>query len=53
MSAIMNAVEMPDHLAENLVIFMRQNHGSSPKRRREKEFRELTAGGGDARRYRP
>jgi hypothetical protein len=33
---------MPDRLAENLIMFIRQNHGSLPKRRREKEFNELT-----------
>jgi hypothetical protein len=38
----MNTVEMPDRLAENLIIFIRQNHGSLPKRRREKELKELT-----------
>jgi hypothetical protein len=42
MRAIMNTVEMPDRLAENLIMFIRQNHGSLPKRRREKEFKELT-----------
>jgi hypothetical protein len=42
LSAIMNTVEMPDRLAENLMMFIRQNHGSLPKRRREKEFKELT-----------
>jgi hypothetical protein len=42
MRAIMNTVEMPDRLAENLIIFIRQNHGSLPKRRREKELKELT-----------
>jgi hypothetical protein len=42
MRAIMNTVEMPDRLAENLIMFIRQNHGSLPKRRREKELKELT-----------
>jgi hypothetical protein len=42
MRAIMNTVEMPDRLAENLIMFIRQNHGSLPKRRRGKEFNELT-----------
>ncbi|MBI1896184.1 MAG: Fic family protein [Acidobacteria bacterium] len=39
---IMNTVEMPDRLAENLVMFIRDNHGRLSKRRRENEFRNLT-----------
>jgi hypothetical protein len=38
---IMDVVEMPDHLAENLVMFIRQNQGSLSKNRREHEFKEL------------
>jgi hypothetical protein len=38
----MNTVEMPDRLAENLIAFIRDNHGKLSKRRREGEFRELT-----------
>jgi hypothetical protein len=38
---IMDAVEMPDRLAENLVIFVRQNNGALSKRRREGEFSKL------------
>ncbi len=38
---IMNAVEMPDRLAENLVIYIRQNNGALSKRRREGEFKDL------------
>lgn len=38
---IMDAVEMPDRLAENLVIFIRQNHGSLSRNRREHEFKAL------------
>ncbi len=38
---IMNTVEMPDRLAEDLLTFIRQNDGSLPKRRRETEFRQL------------
>ena len=37
---IMNTVEMPDRLAENLVAYIRSNHGKLSKRRREGEFRE-------------
>ncbi|WP_127904017.1 Fic family protein [Solirhodobacter olei] len=37
MSAIMNAVEMPDRLAEDLIMFIRQNDGSLSKRRRERD----------------
>ena len=38
---IMDAVEMPDRVAENLVIFIRQNKGTLSKRRREDEFKQL------------
>ena len=38
---IMAAIEMPDRLAEDLVMFIRQNSGALSKNRREKEFREL------------
>lgn len=39
---IMNAVEMPDRLAENLVMFIRSNKGTLSKKRRQNEFRKLT-----------
>jgi hypothetical protein len=39
---IMNTVEMPDRLAENLLMFIRQNKGTLPKRRRTGEFKKLT-----------
>lgn len=39
---IMNTVEMPDRLAENLVRYIRSNHGKLSKRRREGEFNRLT-----------
>jgi len=42
MTAIMNAIEMPDRLVENLILFVRQNKGVLPKKRREKEFGKLT-----------
>jgi Fic/DOC family len=38
---IMDAVEMPDRLAENLVMFIRQNDGSLSKNRRDHEFKAL------------
>ena len=38
---IMDAVEMPDRIAENLVMFIRQNKGTLSKRRREGEFSKL------------
>jgi len=38
---IMDAVEMPDRLAENLVMFIRQNGGSLSRHRREHEFKKL------------
>jgi hypothetical protein len=37
----MDAVEMPDRLAESLVLFIRQNQGKLSKKRREGEFSEL------------
>jgi hypothetical protein len=39
---IMDSVEMPDRLAENLIMFVRQNGGSLSKRRRTGEFAKLT-----------
>ena len=39
---IMDTVEMPDRLAENLLRFIRQNKGRLPKGRRTKEFANLT-----------
>jgi len=38
---IMNTVEMPDRIAENLVMFIRQNSGSLSRNRREGEFKQL------------
>lgn len=38
----MEAVEMPDRVAENLVMFIRQNNGVLSRNRREGEFRQLT-----------
>lgn len=40
--AIENAIEMPDRLAENLVMFIRQNKGTLSKKRRNDEFAKLT-----------
>lgn len=42
MSLISELVEMPDYLAQDLIMFIRQNDGKLPKRRREKEFERLT-----------
>jgi hypothetical protein len=39
---IMDAVEMPDRLADDLLLFIRQNRGKLSKKRREKEFEALT-----------
>jgi Fic/DOC family len=39
---VMNTVEMPDRLAENLLMFIRKNKGKLPKRRRTSEFKKLT-----------
>ncbi len=38
---IMDAVEMPDRIAENLVMFIRQNKGTLSKRCRDGEFSKL------------
>jgi hypothetical protein len=39
---IMETVEMPDRLAQDLIMFIGQNEGRLPKKRREKEFANLT-----------
>lgn len=41
MRRIMDAVEMPDRMAENVLIFIRQNNGTLSRRRRDGEFRQL------------
>jgi hypothetical protein len=38
---IMDAVEMPDRVAGNLMMFIRQNKGALSRRRREDEFEQL------------
>lgn len=38
---IMDAVEMPDRVAETLVMFIRQNGGALPRKRRQTEFKAL------------
>jgi hypothetical protein len=38
----MDMVEMPDRLAQNLIMFIRRNGGTLSNRRREKEFSALT-----------
>jgi Fic family protein len=42
MRRIMEYVEMPDRLAEDLVMFIRKNNGELGKKRRENEFAKLT-----------
>ncbi len=39
---IMDTVEMPDWVAENLVMFVRQNEGTLSKKRRNDEYKKLT-----------
>lgn len=39
---IADFVEMPNRLTQNLVMFIRQNEGILPKKRREKEYKALT-----------
>jgi hypothetical protein len=41
MRRIMEAVEMPDQLAENLIMSIRRNNGALSKKRRQGEFRKL------------
>jgi hypothetical protein len=38
---IVETVEMPDRLAQNLLMFIRQNHGKLPKNRRIGDYRAL------------
>jgi len=42
MARIMEMIEMPDRLAQNLILFIRQNEGALSRRKREKEFSALT-----------
>ena len=39
---VMDAVEMPDRVAENLIMYIRQNSGRLSKKRREGEFKKLS-----------
>ena len=39
---IMDVVEMPDRIAENLMLYIRRNNGALSKKRREGEFQKLT-----------
>ncbi|MHB8369301.1 MAG: Fic family protein [Leptospirales bacterium] len=39
---IIDTVEMPNRLADNLLLFIRQNKGQLPKNRRTREFAKLT-----------
>ena len=39
---IMDTVEMPDRLAEDFIMFTRQNDGSLPNRRRSDEFKAMS-----------
>lgn len=42
MRRIMDTVDMPNRLAEDFILFVRQNQGMLPKSRRKKEFSALT-----------
>lgn len=42
LSRVMEAVEMPDRLAENLIMFIRQNNGMLSKKRRANEYKKLS-----------
>lgn len=41
MRKVMDTVEMPDRLAQNLIMFIRQNSGTLARRRRKNEFSAL------------
>ncbi len=40
--ADVETVDMPDRLAKDSIMFVQQNHGVLPKRRRSHEFSKLT-----------
>ena len=42
MAKIREIIDMPDRLAQNLILFIRQNGGKLSKRKREKDFSALT-----------
>ncbi len=42
MAGINSLVDIPDNMAKSLILFIRQNNGVLPKKRRRKEFAELT-----------
>jgi hypothetical protein len=42
MKQITELVEMPDRLAQDVIMFIRQNDGKLPSRRRKKEFEKLS-----------
>ena len=42
MARIMEMIDMPDQLAQNLILFVRNNDGTLSKRKREKVFSALT-----------
>jgi len=42
MARIMEMIDMPDRLAQNLILFIRQNDGKLSRRKREKDFSALT-----------
>ena len=42
MKGITNAIEMPDRMVEDFIMFMRQNNWQLSKKRRENEFKKLT-----------
>ena len=39
---IVEAIEVPTRIAEHLVMFIRQNRGALPRKRRQRMFRELS-----------
>ena len=42
MARIMEQIEMPDQLAQKLILFINQNEGKLSKKKRDKEFSTLT-----------
>jgi Fic/DOC family len=39
---IMDRIDMPDRLAKDFIMFVQQNHGALPNRRRTREFKKLS-----------
>ena len=42
LEGLSNLLDIPDNMAKSLIVFVRQNGGTLPKKRRQNEFSELT-----------